>query len=138
MKKKLTATVFALIAAAGVVHAYATGSLSGWYEDAFQKESEGITAAAEDKAAQMLADIGIFVMGTQKNLADGIVKLTETEEERAAREMQARRAELEAELETAAADIEEDLKDGITDRNHLEAEVESDVIRILEDVLSEH
>lgn len=138
MKKKLTATACVLIAGAGVVHAQATGSLSGWYEDAFQKESEEITVLVEDKAAHMLADLGTFVMETQRNLSEEITKLTETEEERVARELKAQQAELEADLKTAAAAIEKDLENGITDRDHLEAEIESDVHRLLEDVLNEH
>ncbi|SEI81687.1 hypothetical protein SAMN04488127_0538 [Bhargavaea ginsengi] len=137
MKEKLAVTAFALIAVAGTMHAHASGSLSGWYEDAFRKEREGIAAAAEQQAAKLLADFGTYVMSSKDRLTADILSLAETEEERVARELEAHRLKLEAELEQSAAAIREDLKDG-TAGKQLEAEIESDVNRILEDVLSEH
>ncbi|MFC7363969.1 MULTISPECIES: hypothetical protein [Bhargavaea] len=137
MKNRLTVTAFTLIAVAGTMHAYASGSLSGWYEDAFRKESEGIAAEAEQHTAELLADFGTYVMSAKNRLGADILDLGEAEEERVARELEAHRLKLEAELKQSAAAIKEDLKDG-TAGKQLEAEIESDVNRILEDVLSEH
>ena len=133
MKKRLTASVIALIVGAGAVHATGmnTGSLSGWYEGAFQKESERIAKAAAGEMAGMLADAGEWA-------EDQIVSWTETEEQRAERELNARVAEIRSQLDSTAARLDTELKDGIADPRELEAQIEADVNRLFEEILNEH
>ncbi|WP_040227236.1 hypothetical protein [Bhargavaea cecembensis] len=140
MKKRLAATAIALVVGAGAVHATGMqgGSLSGWYEGAFQKERERIAGFAGEEMTRLLAGIGAFALEAGEWAEEQIVSLTETEEERAKRELEAREAEIRSQLESTAARLEEDLKDGITDHEQLEAEIESDVTRLLEEILNEH
>ncbi|SIT71450.1 hypothetical protein [Edaphobacillus lindanitolerans] len=140
MKKRLTASVIALIVGAGAVHATGmnTGSLSGWYEGAFHKESERIAKAAAGEMAGMLADAGMFVLEAGEWAEDQIVSWTETEEQRAERELNARVAEIRSQLDSTAARLDTELRDGIADPRELEAQIEADVNRLFEEILNEH
>ncbi|MET3575006.1 hypothetical protein ACFFIY_04880 [Bhargavaea ullalensis] len=140
MKKRLAATAIALVVGAGVVHAASmpASSLSGWYEGAFQKESEKLAGAAGEEMARLLAGIGAKVLEAGEWAEEQVVSLTETEEQRAERELNARTAEIQSQLEQTASRLEAELKESTTDSKQLEAEIEADVTRILEEVLNEH